>query len=299
MHSAQLTRHPPRHRPGIAREAPSDLRRRYPSGVLAPRTRAAIRIGSLLYVVFGIVLFAAPEWSASAFPWNVTPFVAMTIGGWAIGNGVATWFASAQGPATRVMPVLVYLAAFAAAQLLVVIAFRGALQPGAVLTIPYLITLGFTLIASAFGILELRTSLDVVIADDAPVARTVRIALAGLTLFVAALAVGGFLAGTGGLSTTGRIFPEPLTLFTVRAFAAFYLALAIGLAALLARPHLGSAFVLGIGGVALIMPILAAALLHIGAFDFATRPLGMLYLAAYAVVLVPAGIFVWRHRDLA
>lgn len=266
--------------------------------MLAPKTRAAIRIGSLLYLVLGLVLFAAPEWAASAFPWNVSPFVAMTIGGWAIGNGVASWFASAPGPATRVMPVLVYLTAFAAAQLLVVIAFRGALNLGLILAVPYLLTLVFTLISSAFGILELRSATAIVVEDAEPLSRNVRLPLLALTAFVAALAVGGFLAGAGGLSTTGKIFPEPLTLFTVRAFAAFYLALAIGLVALLLRPSTASAFTLGIAGVALIIPILAAALLNIGAFDFAGRPLGILYLAAYLVVLVPALTFLWRHRDL-
>lgn len=269
----------------------------YPSAVLAPRTRAAIRIGAVLYIVLGLVLFAAPQWSASVFPWNVSPFVAMTVGGWTLGNGVAARFAGTDGPATRVMPVLVYLTAFAAAQLLVVIAFRGALRVE-ILTVPYLLTLAFTLIAGAFGILELRSKPAIVIDEgDEPISRIVRRLLIGLALFVAALAVGGFLAGTGGLSTTGKIFPEPLTLFTVRSFAAFYLALAIGIVALLARPRAASGVLLGIAGVALIIPILAAAILNIGAFDFAGRPLGILYLAAYTVVLVPALAFLWRHRD--
>jgi hypothetical protein len=39
--------------------------------------------------------------------------------------------------------------------------------------------------------------------------------------------------------------------------------------------------------------------LNLGAFDFAGRPLGILYLAAYLVVLIPAGVFLWRHRALA
>jgi hypothetical protein len=267
--------------------------------VLAPKTRAAIRIGSLLYLALGLVLFAAPEFAASAFPWNVSTFVAMTIGGWMLGNGAALWFASAPGPAPRVMPVLAYVAAFAALELLVVIAFRGALRLEGLLAIPYLLTLGVSLIASAFGMLELRTATAVVVEDDEPLAPLVRRLLLGLLVFVTALSVGGFLAGTGGLSTTGQIFPEPLTLFTVRAFAAFYLALAIGIGALLLRPGVASAVKLGIAGVALIIPILAAALLNFGAFDFAGRPLGILYLAAYTVVLVPAVAFLWRHRDMA
>jgi hypothetical protein len=265
--------------------------------VLAPKTRAAIRIGSVLYLLLGLVLFAAPEFSASAFPWAIRPLTAMTIGGWLLGNGAALWFASAPGPAARVMPVLAYVAAFAALELLAVIAFRVALRLDGLLAIPYLLTLGVSLIASAFGMLELRTSTDVVVIEDDPLPSVDRRLLLGLLVFVTALAVGGFLAGNGGLSTTGKIFPEDLSLFTVRAFAAFYLALAIGIAALLLRPGVGSAVMLGIAGIALIIPILLAAALHFGAFDFAARPLGILYLAAYVVVLVPAVLFVARHRD--
>jgi hypothetical protein len=265
--------------------------------VLAPKTRAAIRIGSLLYLALGLVLFAGPEFAASTFPWSVSPFVAMTIGGWLLGNGVALWFASGPGPAARVMPVLAYVAAFSALELLVVIAFRGALKLEMLLAVPYLVTLGVSLIAAAFGMLEVGKGTEVVIEEDEPLAPRVRWALLGLLVFVTALSVGGFLAGPGGLSTTGQIFPEPLTLFTVRAFAAFYLALEVGIAALLLRPGVASASMLGIAGIALIVPILAAAVLNIGAFDFGGRPLGILYLAAYGVVLVPSAVFLLRHRE--
>lgn len=264
--------------------------------MLAPRTRAALRIGSALYLILGLVLFAAPAWAASEFPWSVSPFVAMTIGGWMLGNGIGVWFASARGPARRVLPVLAYVAAFSAAELLIVIAFRGALDLTGLLAIPYLLTLGFTLIAAAFGILELRSTTSIVVGEEAPVEPRVRLALLGLTAFLGLLGVAGFIAGAGGLSTTGQIFPEPLTLFTVRAFAAFYVALAIGLVALFTRPGVSSAFMLGIAGVALIVPILVAALAHLSAFDFAGRPLGILYLAAYLVVLVPAALFLWQQR---
>jgi hypothetical protein len=265
--------------------------------VLAPKTRAAIRIGSLLYLALGVVLFAGPEFAASTFPWSVSPFVAMTIGGWLLGNGVGMWFAAAPGPAPRVMPVLAYVAAFAALELLVVIAFRGVLRLDGLLAIPYLLTLGVSLIAAAFGMLELRRSTEVVIEADEPLSRRVRGLLLGLLAFVTALGLAGFIAGTGGLSTTGQIFPEDLTLFTVRAFAAFYLALVVGIGALLLRPGVASAYMLGIAGVALILPILAAAVLNIGAFDFAGHPLQVLYLAAYGVALVPSVVFLVVHRD--
>jgi hypothetical protein len=264
--------------------------------VLAPKTRAAIRIGALLYIGLGVVLFAAPEWSASVFPWTVSPLTAMTIGGWTLGNGIGAWLGSARGPAARALPLLGYLALFAAGQLLVVIAFRGALKLDVLLAVPYLLTLGFTLIAASFGILELRTTAAIVVDAEAPLSRLVRRLLGALTAFLLALAAGGFLAGTGGVSTTGKIFPEPLTLFTVRAFAAFYLALALATGSLLVRPRLDSAILVGLFGVSLIVPITFAALSRFSAFDFANRPLGLLYLGAYIAVFFPAVGFLWTHR---
>ena len=264
--------------------------------MLAPKTRAAVRIGAFLYLGLGLALFAAPNWAATVFPWSVTPLAAMTIGGWALGNGIGAWLASARGPAARVLPLLGYLVLFAAGQLLVVIAFRSALHLEVLLAIPYLLTLGFTLVAGSFGILELRTTPAIVVDDDTEISQRVRVALAGLTVFVGALGVGGFLAGTGGVSTTGKVFPEPLTLFTVRAFAAFYLALAVGIGLLVLRPSTTSSLVFGLFGVGLIVPITIAAVIHLSAFDFAGRPLGLLYLGAYLIVFFPSIAFLWVHR---
>ncbi len=42
----------------------------------------------------GVVLFVAPAWSAERFPWGVSDFVAMTIGGWCIGSAVLAWQAA-------------------------------------------------------------------------------------------------------------------------------------------------------------------------------------------------------------
>src|SRR5512139_2278772 len=42
-------------------------------------------------VAFGIIgsaLFFAPAWAAANFPWKISPFVAMTMGGWYLGSGV-------------------------------------------------------------------------------------------------------------------------------------------------------------------------------------------------------------------
>ena len=41
---------------------------------------------ALGYLATGAVLFAAPEWASANFAWKISPFVAMTLGGWCLGN---------------------------------------------------------------------------------------------------------------------------------------------------------------------------------------------------------------------
>lgn len=38
--------------------------------------------------ILGLTMFLAPIWAAASFAWSVSPFVAMTIGAWCIGNAV-------------------------------------------------------------------------------------------------------------------------------------------------------------------------------------------------------------------
>jgi len=59
--------------------------------MLSPTSRWLTRALAALYAILGAILFLAPEWSAASFSWNISPFVAMTIGGWCLGNAVFAW----------------------------------------------------------------------------------------------------------------------------------------------------------------------------------------------------------------
>ena len=48
--------------------------------VLSTRTRLLTRLASVAFGLIGVVFFVAPGYSATNFPWNVSEFVAMTIG---------------------------------------------------------------------------------------------------------------------------------------------------------------------------------------------------------------------------
>ena len=87
-----------------------------------------------------------------------------------------------------------------------------------------------------------------------------------------------------GFGASQRVFPEPLSPFTLRAFAVFYLALAIGALTLLRGRALQPILVYGRAGLGLIVPITAAALVYIGRFDFSAHPVQVAYIGAYLFV---------------
>ena len=50
--------------------------------MLSSASRTLTRLSAIGYLLIGTVLFLAPDWASGQFPWNVSSFVVMTIGGW-------------------------------------------------------------------------------------------------------------------------------------------------------------------------------------------------------------------------
>ena len=61
-----------------------------------------------------------------------------------------------------------------------------------------------------------------------PTVRSARVFTAAFVIFVGFLGLYGILAPNGAVGTSGGIFPEVMSDFTLRSFGAFYLALALG-----------------------------------------------------------------------
>jgi hypothetical protein len=119
-------------------------------------------------------------------------------------------------------------------------------------------------------------------------------------VIVGLIAVGGFIAGPNGATAHGGIFPEPLSAFTMRAFAAFFTALVVG-AVPVARSRTADAGLLyTLAGECFIVPILAAAVWHWSAFDLGARPGGLLYLGLYIATGGTAAflLIVTRYRPV-
>ena len=255
---------------------------------------------AVAYAVLGAVLYAAPEWAAREFPWKVSEFVAMTMGGWCLGNAIMAWLAARDWHWSTVRPLLVYLWSFSVLEVVVLVRFRDLFRAGEVMTWPYVLTLALGVVAAVVAIAEWSRRRPLVARTDDPVAPTWFRALGILFVVVVGyLAVVGILDADAG--RTRNVFPEELSPFTLRAFGVFFLSIVIGtLPLVLARTlTIRSTLAYGWGGVALIVPITVAAFLYLDRFDFSDHPRQSIYIGTYVaafVALVP--LLGWGHRRL-
>ncbi len=245
--------------------------------------RVALGIAAVAFVVVGLPAFVAPAWAVGEFPWAVGPFLAQTIGGWALGTAGIAIHAVAGGLSRRLYGLVIYLILFGVGQLAVVAAFATRLQVGHLLTWPYLIGLGALAIGGACAALSLRGG-DAGAVDMGRRAPWWIRAIAGMVgAFVLFLAVGTLLAGPDGGTARGEVLPEPMGLFSIRAFSAFLFALAAAILSLVVSRSVGPYRSLGLSGLYLIVPITLAAALNFSLFD-ASKPGTLVYFWAYVAV---------------
>jgi len=266
---------------------------------LSPASRLLTRIMSAAYLLLGLVMFAFPAWSAHHFPWKVSSFVAITLGSYLLGNA---WIAAVAQHTWRfasVYTLLLYLWLFGVLETGVVLIHRDKLITGAVLTIPYLIVLGLTVIAAAAGLSEW--------ARRRPPLRSGGIAMPGLVrgLQVGFVIVVGFIAAVvldgPAPAHEAHYFPVPLTSFTLGALGVFYLSLSLSVLAMISQPGMDTLATYLRGTIVLLVVIVIATLLYVGTFHFGAHPKRIVYLGTYLVVLVGTiAIMAWHHhRDPA
>jgi hypothetical protein len=265
--------------------------------MLSATSRTLTRISAICYLALGALLFLAPNWASENFPWNVSPFVVMTIGGWCLGNAVFAWLSARLWDWKLIYPSLLYLWLFGLFEAAVLLAFRDRVSVGSIVALSYMVTIGANVLAAVSGlvdVLRLRPSTAV---DGRPIPGYVRGLIIFFTFNLSILALGGLLAEPGGLSTEGGIFPEPLTLFTVRAFAAFFGAICLSALPLIWTRTLTPMLAYGQAGILLTIPIMIAAFVNLDKFDFAARPGGILYLGSYLFTLLATTWGVWYYSS--
>ncbi len=155
-------RAPSRHGPAAAKAAPASAaaspapRREAaaagPSAVSAPPQSvfsAFLLVQGVLLTVTGTLLYLNVAPVLAAWPWTLTPLVAMVTGAWLISFGVAALFASRVDIST-LGPATAGYTTFGALQLLAVVLYRGDFRPGAAAT-AYLVVAAWVGATGAWG----------------------------------------------------------------------------------------------------------------------------------------------------
>jgi hypothetical protein len=250
---------------------------------------------AVLLGVFGAAAIVAPGWAQPEFPWLVGPLLAQTIGGWALGTAAIAAHAARVRRIELTFPLLVYVKLFGFLQLVVVVLFLDRLRLGA-LAYPYLLGLAALVAAAAVAAPRVLANPLEFRGLRGFIPRWGRLLALVVGSFVLLLAIATLVAGPDVATARGEVFPEQMSLFSIRAFSAFLFSIgaAIG-SVLLARSALPYLH-LGWAGLYLIVPITVAALLNLDKFDFAGRPGGLVYLLAYVVVGVAIAVVLWYDR---
>jgi hypothetical protein len=242
-------------------------------------------VGAASFAIFG-VLALLPDWAVAQFPWGVGPVMAMTMGAWGIGTAAMAALAASQTSQDRILGLNVYLWLFGILELLVVVAFADRLQVGHVLTWPYLLGLAALAASAVAGVIGWANERPDLRGPAGTVTWWMRAIAIGLGGFTALLAIGTLMAGPDGRTAQGGVVPEPLSLFSIRAFSAFLAAISAATFAMLLPRNPRPAWELDRGGFILSTAILVVALLHVGAFDFGSQPGGLVYVGAYGVASI-------------
>lgn len=186
---------------------------------------------------------------------------------------------------------LLYLWLFGVLELLVLFLFRDKLRLGHPIAWLYLVTLLVNLIAAVWGAVDwfrLRPPRELPGPEMTGLQRAMMIFF---VVFVGFLGLYGLIAQIGWPATRGGVFPEEMSLFTLRSFGAFYLALALSAVPLTWAKRNLAFLNFSYGAYGLIVAITLAALLNLGAFDFAARPGGLVYIGVYVIV---AAVALWQ-----
>jgi hypothetical protein len=242
---------------------------------------------ALLYGVLGALLFLFPAQLAPVFAWKVTAFMTITIGGWCLGNAWLAYINARRWEWRLVYSSLIYLWLFGIGELIVLFVFRDKLKLEHLIAWLYFITLIVNVLAVGVGVfdyLRLRPSNQ----SSGPTFTNVQsLAAFAFVLFVGFLGLYGITAPIGAPGTNGGIFPEVMSLFTLRSFGVFYFSLALGVVPYFWSRSLNAILHHAFAAYGLIVFITAAAFIYIGLFDFAERPGGLAYFGAYLIVGIP------------
>lgn len=263
--------------------------------MLSNTSRWLTYLTAILYAILGVLLFFLSTQLAPVFAWSVTPFMAMTIGGWCIGNAWLAYVSASRWDWKLIYPALFYLWSFGITELVVLFAFRDRLVLDHPIAWLYFITLCINVITAIVGIVDyfrLRPARQDFGRATQPLHRIMAL---GFVMIVGLLAVYGLFAQVGAVGTNGGIFPEVMSLLTLRSFAVFYLSLTVGALPLIWEKSLAVLLNHAYASYALVIFITAAIFAYFGLFDFALKPGQLIYVGAYFLVGLPILFVLFRE----
>ena len=263
--------------------------------MLSNTSRWLTYLTSILYAILGILLFLLSAQLAPVFAWKVTPFMTMTIGGWCIGNAWLAYVTARRWDWKLVYPALLYLWMFGITELTVLFAFRDKLVLAHPIAWLYFITLCVNVLTAVSGILDYFRLRPARQEFGHPTKPFHRIMALGFVMIVGVLAVYGLFAQVGAIGTNGGIFPEVMSLFTLRSFAVFYLSLTVGALPLIWEKSLSVLLNHAYASYALVIFITAAIFAYFGLFEFGLKPGQLIYVGAYFLVGIPIFFVLWRE----
>lgn len=261
--------------------------------MLSPLSRWLTYLLAILYAVLGVLLFFLPATLAPVFAWKVTPFMTMTIGGWCLGNAWLAWISARRWQWNLVFSALIYLWLFGVGELFVLFNFHDKLLLAHPIAWLYLITLSANALAALIGFMDWLRVRPSSLSSGPSFTSFQNAALIAFIIFVGFLGLYGSNAQIGAPGTNGGIFPEVMSLFTLRSFGMFYLTLTLGVVPFLWNNNLNAILHHSLASYGLIFFITIAAFVYIRLFDFTGKPGGALYFIAYLAVGIPL-LFVFR-----
>ena len=265
--------------------------------MLSNASRWLMYLNAVLYAVLGILLFLLPAQFAPVFAWKVTAFMTMTIGGWCLGNAWLAWRTARIWKWNLVFSTALYLWLFGIGELIVVWSFRDKLNLAHPIAWLYLITLLINTLSALVGVIELLGKRLSMTSSGRSLSAGQRLVTLLFVIFVGFLGFYGLIAQIGDVGTNGGIFPEIMSLFTLRSFGVFYFCIALAVVPYLWNHNFEALYHHSIASYGLIVFITLAAFVYLGLFDFADRPGGLLYFGAYLGVGIPL-LFVFRKYGL-
>ncbi len=246
-----------------------------------------------LYTLLGLPLFFFPESLSAVFAWKVTPFMTITIGGWCLGNAWIAFITARRWQWNLVYTALIYLWVFGIGELIVFFVFRDKVKLEHPIAWLYAVTLFINAAAALLGFFEwlrIKPNLESNGESMQPIHRVYAIIFITTVGF---LGLYGIIAQIGSVGTNGGIFPEIMSLFTLRSFGVFYFSIALAVLPLIWAKSLLPIAHHAFASYGLIVFITFAALIYIRLFDFAKHPGGLLYFGAYLIVGIPL-LFAFR-----